>query len=501
MGQLSSHILQWRETQTVDPEPPEEQAGPSYICGSRKRKQGSGPSLGPMSETHRSLNQGTNLHEVSNTRYGKKAKIISNCAYRRLFLNGETSDIKIRALGKVWCLHKMFLQQSGYFANIIRDCWEESQNDIIELDICDQNIDVQSLHFVLGSLYRDEYISIEPLQIPGVLAVAYLLQLEDLIQQCDETMKETISAKTVCRYYAAAETYGLDSVKQTCFEWLLHNLMTQPSVELYKEIDIELMNLLISSPNLLVMQKEMDVYTTLKEWVFLRFNPAWKGSMKHLLVTANNWLSKYSEQVDNITFLETNEGIIFQPVFKTLRFQHIICDLAATKVIERDNLIPSEWLSTVYKKKWLSFLRAQQCREIGPRHINKAELEGYSMRCGKRIVKDGRYSWKWSGYNFGFPLHVIFTSHYIIFKQNTFRQLCEGSACTQCIRNIAFRLTLAYFDSSGNLSFSKTTGYKILTFEKDEEQVVMNLDSVVLNFPLYIFCNFLFMSSENTGNL
>lgn len=122
------------------------------------------------------------------------------------------------------------------------------------------------------------------------------------------------------------------------------------------------------------------------------------------------------------------------------------------------------------------------------------------MRCGKRIVKDGKYSWKWSGYNFGFPLHVIFTSHYIIFKQNTFSQPCDSSISLQPLRNIAFRLTLVYFDSGGKLSFIKTTDYKILTFEKDEEQVVMKLDSAVLSFPLYIFCNFLFLSLENPGN-
>ncbi len=35
---------------------------------------------------------------------------------------------------------------------------------------------------------------------------------DGLIQQCGETMKENISAKTVCGYYACASIYGLDSV-------------------------------------------------------------------------------------------------------------------------------------------------------------------------------------------------------------------------------------------------------------------------------------------------
>ncbi|XP_073919020.1 germ cell-less protein-like 2 [Castor canadensis] len=500
MGLLSSRVLQCREPGVINAQQPEAIAGPSYISGSRKRKRNSGYCLDPNSDNPNSQDQKEDRQQVLSTSHRKKVKIASKYAYQTLFLKGKISDIKIRALGKVWCLHKIFLCQSGYFANMFRGSWNEVHEDTIELEVNDQNIDVYSLHFVLGSLYRDEDFLIEPLQIPGILATACLLQVEDLIHQCDETMKETINAKTVCGYHVAAETYGLDSVKTRCFEWLLHNLMTHPSVELYKKINIELMYLLISSSDLLVMQKEMDVYTTLKGWMFLRLNPGWKGTMNQLLRNAGSWFLKHLKYVSNTTFLEMRKGIMFQPVFKKLRFQHLICDLASTRLIEQDRLIPSEWLSSAYKQQWLTLLKAQQYREIGPRVLNETELEGYSMRCGKKIIKNGKYSWKWSSFNFGFPLHAIFTSHYIIFKQNTFSQLWEDSASIQPLRNIAFRLTLVYFDSSGKLSFSKTTGYKILTFEKDEEQIVMRLDSLVLKFPLYIFCNFLFMSLENTGN-
>ncbi|PKU34720.1 hypothetical protein llap_14977 [Limosa lapponica baueri] len=53
--------------------------------------------------------------------------------------------------------------------------------------------------------------------------------------------------------------------KLRCLEWLLNNLMTHQSVELFKELSINLMKQLISSSNLFVMQVEMDVYTALKK--------------------------------------------------------------------------------------------------------------------------------------------------------------------------------------------------------------------------------------------
>ncbi|XP_036915585.1 germ cell-less protein-like 1 [Sturnira hondurensis] len=497
MGSLGSRILRCRESALAGPHQSEARAGPGSVRGDDRKRKRSRPSMGPESEDGPTSPDGDQeLQQVVTPNHGKKVKIAPECAYQTLFLTGETSDVKICALGKVWCLHKQFLCQSGYFAMMFRGSREGSHNDIIELQINDRNIDAESLHFVLGSLYRDSCVIREPLKVLGVLATAHLLQVEGVTRQCEQTMEDTISEKTVCGYYAAAETYGLDSVKTGCFEWLLHNLMTHPSVELYKGLRIDLMNLLISSPNLLVMQKEIDVYTILKEWMFLRLNPAWKGSMKELIVHTNDWFSRHRERVGCIAFLETKRGRAFQSVFKNLRFQHIICDLASTRVIERDALIPSEWLSHVYKQQWFAFLRAQQCGEIGPRYINRKELDECSMRCGKMIVRDGKYSWKWSGFNFGFPVHVIFSSHYVIFKQNTLPQPCDASDCLRSLRNIAFRLTLVQFDSSGKISFHRTTGYKILTFEKDE-RVVMKLDSRALRFPLYIFCNFLFISLED----
>ncbi|KAL1765190.1 germ cell-less 1-like [Sigmodon hispidus] len=495
MGLLSSRAS--RCSDLAEAEQPEAIAGPSFASGSRKRKQASWDCLGPISNIQGSQNQGINLQQVFGIFYKKKVKLSSKYAYQSLFLNGEDSDIKVRALGEIWALHKVFLCQSGYFAKMLQGTWRELHSTVIDLEIKNVEIDVRSLHFVFGSLYSDEDLPIKPFQVPHVLAAARLLQVEKVIQQCSETMKKTISKKTACSYYMAAETYGLKSVKTQCFEWLLFNLMTHPTVELYKEIDIKLMYLLVSSSELFVMQKEIDLYTTLKEWMFLYFNPCWAGTMGQLLANANRWLSRHMEGIDRITFLESEEGLIFQPVFKKLRFQHIICDLSSMTVLERDRLIPLEWLSPIYKQQWLTLLQAQQHREIGPRIINDEELEGCSMRCGTRINTDGKFSWNWSGCKFSFPLRIIFTNRYIIFKQN--RQPCDDSACLKQIRNVVFRITLVHFDSNGKLIFSRTTGHKIITFRKNEEHVVMKLDGIVLNFPLYIFCNFLFISFANTN--
>nr|XP_048317477.1 germ cell-less protein-like 2 [Myodes glareolus] len=493
MGLLNSRNLRCGDSSLAEPAQPEDNSGPSYISGSRKRKWGIWDFVAPTPNIHGSQNQAVNLQQVFGIVYRKKPKLSSKYAYQTLFLDGKDSDVRIRALEVEWPLHKVFLCQSGFFAKMLKDSWKESHSHVVDLEIKNEDIDVSSLHFVFGSLYRDEDWPIIPRQVPHVLAAACLLQVEHIIRQCNETMNNSITRETVCSYYTAAETYGLKSVKTRCFDWLLCNLMTHPNVELYKEIDIKLMYLLISSADLLVMRKEMDIYTTLKEWMFLCLNPSWKGPEKQILTNANNWLSKHMECIDDISFLESEEGLVFQPVFKKLRFQHIICDLSDTATLERDRLIPLEWLAPIYKQQWLALLQEQEHREIGPRIISE-ELEDCGMRCGTVISRDGDYSWKWSAFRFSFPISITFTNHCIIFRQS--RQQPDG-CCLKHIRNVVFKITLVCFDSNGKVTFSKTTGQKIVTFEQNEEQIVMKLDGIVLSFPLYIFFNFLFLSLGN----
>lgn len=56
-------------------------------------------------------------------------------------------------------------------------------------------------NFLLGNEHSEHLCGFSSLQ-------------DGLIQQCGETMKETITAQTVCGYYNSAGMYGLDSVKK-----------------------------------------------------------------------------------------------------------------------------------------------------------------------------------------------------------------------------------------------------------------------------------------------
>uniref|UniRef100_A0A8D2MIS0 Germ cell-less 1, spermatosis associated n=1 Tax=Zonotrichia albicollis TaxID=44394 RepID=A0A8D2MIS0_ZONAL len=264
--------------------------------------------------------------------------------------------------------------------------WKESSMNVIELEIPDQNIDVEALQVAFGSLYRDDVL-INPSRVVALLAAACMLQLDGLIQQCGETMKETITAQTVCGYYNSAGTYGLDSVKKKCLEWLLNNLMTHQSVGLFKELSINLMKQLISSSNLFVLQVEMDVYTALKKWMFLQLVPSWNGSFKQVLTEADAWFAERRREFGgDVAFLESAQGSAFVPVFAHLRLQYIISDLASARIVERDALLPS---GEAGREGWHGWASLHSCLGfLQPR----ADTQGLGL-CQRGQSWGGGWSW------------------------------------------------------------------------------------------------------------
>lgn len=365
----------------------------------------------------------------------------------------------------------------------------------IELQMPDENIDREALHKALGSLYQDS-VCIPPSRVVPILATASMLQLDKLIQQCGEVMKETVSAQTVCSYYYSAESYGLQNIKTMCLQWLLDNLMTQRSEQLLREISLDLMKELIASSELFVMEVEMDVYTKLKKWMFLQLQPTWRGACSALLPDANSWFDRSKRESEGTPFLETQQGRAFVPVFQQLRLAYIICDLSSARTIDQDAVIPAVWLTPVYKEQWLALLRAEQIREFEPINVNVSDLQGNSMRCGAQLRRDEICSWRWTGFNFGWDLVVSYNNRRIIFRRSVLNRCCGLRVSLLWQRKIAFRLRLASLDRAGSAVFRKDTEYQILALRKDQELVVVNLENQDVAFPIYVSCNFLYLCRD-----
>lgn len=98
------------------------------------------------------------------------------------------------------------------------------------------------------------------------------------------------------------------------------------------------MEQVIKSPNLFVMQIEVDTYNLVKMWMFLKLNLAWEGSKKDLLAHSNTF---FQSRTSDRAFLETDEGAKFACVFQSVRLHHVICDIKAVRQLDQDKIIPS----------------------------------------------------------------------------------------------------------------------------------------------------------------
>ncbi|KAM5290343.1 germ cell-less protein-like 1 [Glossophaga mutica] len=457
-----------------------EEAGPSTSQGGFKRKMDSG-----------------SLHTEERLR--KHARGTSPSMNEKLFLTGEGSDVQIRALGEVWNLHKVYLCQSGYFASMFSGAWREATMDTIDLQMPDENIDSEALHKALGYLYqRPVYITSRC--VVSILATASMLQLDELIWQCWEVMKGTVTVYTVCSYYYSAESYGLPNIRSICFQWLLDNLMTHPCEELLlRQLSPDIMKELIASSELLVMEVEMDVYAMLKKWMYLQLQPGWSGPRGALLPDANLWFARANRESGGTPFLETQEGSAFVPVFQRLRLAYLICDLQSARIIDQDALIPAAWLTPVYKDQQLALVQAKQIKGVGPTDIHVPNFPAYSMRCGYHLLKEGRCRWLWAILNFDWDLVVCYANRRIIFKRSAKNKSHGLGISLLWQRKVAFRLCVVSLDTTGRATFRKSTEYQVLSLGRDEDLEVVNLENQDVVFPIYVACNFLYIPREGRG--
>lgn len=425
----------------------------------------------------------------------KKLKSTSKYIYETLFVGGENSDVTIAALGHEWRLHKIYLCQSGFFSSMFSGSWKESSMNRIDMDIPDEHVTEAALTIAFGSLYRDD-ILIDPSTVAGLLAAASLLSLDDLIQQCADVMRESIDVDTVCSYYMAGRLYGAKDVPEKCIKYLQATLMPNMTMRLLKDIDPDLMMKLVQGSELFVLQVEMDVYSMLRKWLFLRLNPNYEGTLKDLVGHTDAFIKSEVASNWQPSFLETQHGAPYVEVFKKLRIEYIVTDHSSAAILERDGILPQKWVLNFYRSQWLHLLKVDNGNDIGPKDLDVETFETKSMRCGRRLDTEGQYCWRWTGFNYGIDILVTCSDHRILLKRNTPTGNCHCVVAPQVRRNIIYRLTVTAVSSADDKPpCTSTTGIKQQSLRKDEEVCVLTLDRK-FTYPLYISCNFLLYTPE-----
>ncbi|GFR01035.1 germ cell-less protein-like 1, partial [Trichonephila clavata] len=350
---------------------------------------------------------------------------------------------------------------SPYFNSMFNGLWIETTQREINIGIEDENITTEALHKVFGSLYQDE-IQILPLEAVSILASATLLQLDDLILQSIEVMKESINIDTVLLYYEAAELYGLADIKNNALDWLYKNMdsISKSAVHL-QQISCDLMAELISSHKLVVVQTEYTLYSLLRSWVFLKENFIYRNAD---------------------SFLDAADLY-----FKSTKAAHHFY-----------NIIPIEWFMPIFKMQWYRMLRVDQGADKGPKQVSEEDFNRDCLRCGRVLQADVQHSWRWTGFNFGFDIVITYKDG--CFKLRRFQTSDTDSPGFQTNaqiialrakkRHLMYRICVYSLDKNGRTIAKGETDIKTVTLNENEQITVLSFPSA-LPFPLIMSANFL----------
>jgi len=432
------------------------------------------------------------IERLLNTPKKKKLHTTSQYIYDNLFLSGKDSDVIVRALGKSWKLHKLYLQQSPYFASLFSGRWADGYKNVLNINIVDPCITLDSLHITFGSLYQDE-ITVEPGDVIPVLAAASLFQLEGLISQCLVIMDETVNVETVVRYWEACQQYGCVDMSKVCVEWLTVNLLSHlpDHPARFREISPQLMSELVSSAHLFVMQTEFSVYVLLRLWMFLQLHPVWDGEPQEAVAASQ----RYFKQIHNNGtsdvdyFLNTPEAEPYLSVFRNIRLPHLINHHMDVEMLVSDKIVPESWMSSTYYTRWMTLLRLDCGIDKGPQDLDEETFNRECLRCGRTLNTDGQHIWRWTGFNSGLDLIITYDNYRLTMKRNIAVDH-EALTSTHKKRHVAYRVTVVSLNEQKQTIYKETSGIKQASLGKNDSCVMLEMDPVMTVFPLLLSFNF-----------
>lgn len=142
-----------------------------------------------------------------------------------------------------------------------------------------------------------------------------------------------------------------------------------------RQIDVDLMEKLVSHPDLFVIQTEFSLYMMLRHWLFLHLHPiasSHKDDAEGDAISSNSestlpaYRPRYfSKLKDKTPFLQKREGRKFERVFRQLRLNNLLQHPIDLKAITDDNILPREWFNGPVMEQWTSMLNIDQNLEMG----------------------------------------------------------------------------------------------------------------------------------------
>lgn len=288
----------------------------------------------------------------------------------------------------------------------------------------------------------------------------------------------------------------MKSVKRAAFDWLLANLLSfyTKHWKWLRQIDVDLMQMLVSNADLFVMQTEFSIYILLRFWMFYNLHPDFGRVDKQ-----RDPIQFFAQREGEVPFIETCQGRKFGKAFRSLRMNHLLSHYRDVDVLLKDNILPKSWFFAPLLQQWTSMLSIDESLDRGPaENCDENVFYDGCLRCGRTLQEEGYQKWRWTGFNFGLDLVLITDTRMLSIKRHH-RTEHEKLLSMQVKRNFLIRVTVASLNELRQVRHKQCTGIRALSLEKNQEVQLLTMDKD-LEYPLLISVN-LMVTSPSQGSI
>uniref|UniRef100_A0A2C9L3V2 BTB domain-containing protein n=2 Tax=Biomphalaria glabrata TaxID=6526 RepID=A0A2C9L3V2_BIOGL len=176
--------------------------------------------------------------------------------------NYDNLDLEINIDGeRIRCNSFILASCSKFFRSLLRPNSKEKLESTIDL----QTIPLNIFHLVLKTLYTGCDLLTKD-NVLDVWSAVHQLQIDFLVQHCEDFTLENISLETLEIYKKKAEILQSKRVSEGIFKYMLEHFMTLRSTEAFLRLEFEDLLKLIDSNGLVVTSEDLVLHSVY-EWI------------------------------------------------------------------------------------------------------------------------------------------------------------------------------------------------------------------------------------------
>ncbi|KAK0041917.1 kelch-like protein 8 [Biomphalaria pfeifferi] len=201
---------------------------------------------------------------MSNTYSTAKKKISKRIlqSIGKFWQDHENEDFQVNIEGECIKCHSFILAScSEFFRSLLRSNMKEK----LEMKVDLQNIPMNIFQLILKTLYTGCDLLTKD-NVLEVWSAVHQLQIDCLIEHCEDFAIENVSIETLETYKKQAEFLQCDRFCEEVFPFILENFMSIRKTQTFYHLDVKEMTKLIESDKL-VVGSEDDVLYSIYDWV------------------------------------------------------------------------------------------------------------------------------------------------------------------------------------------------------------------------------------------